>query len=232
MKKEAFFALFLGTLVFVLNAQENSQETKQPKFSFQVKPFLYLMTGVAAGLREDTDDPLIFVDIEFQYALTNKFALFINPSFVNAVTTYYTESTFYSQSDFPTYREAAYYSLGALNFITGILYHPFGNGLRGMYTGVFPILGWGYINKDSKKVENFINIGYMIEAGYEWIFKNGFTITLGGGISKIYPVSLIEIEDKYDFLSEVGWPTYNLYGLNLYKLPFDTRLRFSIGYSF
>jgi hypothetical protein len=104
-----------------------------------------------------------------------------------------------------------------------------------MYLGLFPVIGWGYINEDNKKLRDFLNIGYMTEAGYEWIFKNGFTITVGAGICKIYHTPIEPV------LVAVNSPTIgntyfeynnNPYGVSLLNLPFDVRARASIGYSF
>ena len=195
------------------------------KFSFQVKPILYLMSGIGSGLRSDDGPFFLFADVEFKYAINQKLNLFINPSFANAYSGY--SITIYTY--FPDYsKETIHYFRSGLNFITGILYRPYETGLRGMYIGVYPIIGWGYLSRNDKKYKDFLNLGYMTEIGYDWIFKNGFSITLGGGISKIYAIP----SDSYNETESPIKIGNNLYGLNLWKLPFDLRIRFSIGYSF
>ncbi|MCL2207812.1 MAG: hypothetical protein FWB90_06945, partial [Fibromonadales bacterium] len=92
----------------------------------------------------------------------------------------------------------------------------------------------GYITKDGKIIKDFLNIGSMAEIGYEWIKENGFTLTLGTGVCKIHQIpsspSIFapEINGEIEFSEDSN----SLYGINLGGLPFDVRLRFSIGYSF
>jgi hypothetical protein len=209
--------------VSIINAEE--------KYSFQIKPFMYILSGVISGIREK---PSILVDIEFQYAMNRNFTLFINPSFVNAFS-FLTVRSGMDYSNFSENYQTTFYSCNGLNLITGLLYRPYGTGLQGIYFGAFPVIGWGYIDKSDEKIRDFLNIGYMIETGYEWIFNKGFTVTFGAGICKIYHTAITPV------LVAVNAPTVgddyfeynnNPYGINLLKLPFDLRLRISIGYSF
>ena len=213
--KKLFFIWLLTILIIPIKADE--------KFSFQIKPLPTLFFGILGVSWADGSETLRFVDIEFQYVINNKFTLFINPSFIYA---------YISEFMWEIRDENLVFSRNNLNLFTGLLYRPFGTGLRGMYLGVFPILGWDYITRNRKKVEDFFNLGCMAEVGYEWIFRNRFTITLGGGISKIYhlpKVSKIPEIQEYDQLAYGD----NFYGMLWVKnSPVDMRLRFSIGYSF
>ena len=216
--------VILLTIVFISNI--NADE----KYSFQIKPFMYVKSGAMSIIAEY---PCILADIEFQFAINNKFTLFINPSFVNGFSLLTVETGARCSSGGPY--KTTFFSCNGLSLITGLLYRPFGTDLRGMYLGVFPVIGWGYIKENDEKIRDFFNIGYMAEVGYEWIFKNGFTITLGGGICKIYHTPIEPV------LVAANSPTVgndyfeydnNFYGINLWELPFDVRLRISIGYSF
>ena len=75
----------------------------------------------------------------------------------------------------------------------------------------------------------------MLETGYEWIFNNGFTATFGAGICKIYhtPITPVLVAKNAPTIGDDYFEyNNNPYGINLWKLPFDARLRISIGYSF
>jgi hypothetical protein len=99
-----------------------------------------------------------------------------------------------------------------------------------MYLGAFPVIGWGYMTKNGKIIKDFLNIGYMAEIGYEWIKKNGFTLTFGTGICKIYQIPSSPSVFAPEAVEVIEYE--NLYGINFFGLPFDVRLRYSIGYSF
>jgi len=220
--KNKYFVLLFIIITGVINAEE--------KFSFQIKPIRYLLSitqTISADYNFDIPTPF-YLDLEFQYAINNKFTLFINPTFANAYTLW---SYPYDEND-PN-NSFRICSLSALNLVTGLLYRPYETGLRGMYIGIFPVIGWEYLNEAQEKIKDFFNLGYMAEIGKQWIFKNGFTITFGGGICKIYRLPLDKsINERFSFV--LG----NLYGYTIpypsasWKLPFDIRIRFSIGYSF
>jgi len=70
------------------------------------------------------------------------------------------------------------------------------------------------------KSVNYTEIGFGIETGYKWIFNNGFTIQLGGGLGKTWT---IPEWDSYEYFRSDGRIT-----LPYYDIIFD----FKIGYSF
>jgi hypothetical protein len=71
----------------------------------------------------------------------------------------------------------------SLSLMPGMIFRPFGGGLRGIYIGFYPNVGWQNITIDNVN-NNYLIIGVGAEAGYSWIFNNGFTFTLGGGVIK------------------------------------------------
>jgi len=225
--KKRIFLLLVAIFIANVNARE--------KFSFQFNPLLFFVHNVFCNMdidfmpdadpKRDRDRPICFLaDIEFQYAINEKIALFINPSFAKSN----------GGISIDGIDGTTYYKNNGLSLITGLLYYPHETGLRGMYLGIFPVIGWGYITKDGKIIKDFLNIGSMAEIGYEWIKENGFTITLGTGVSKIHQIPSSpsvfapEINEEIEFSENSN----SLYGINLGGLPFDVRLRCSIGYSF
>jgi hypothetical protein len=237
--------------ILLLVAFSIANAAEEKKISFQVNPLLplftlYCNTDIDIDIMPDKDSkdseranrPLcLLAAFQFQYAINKKFALFISPSFEKEVggLTFTGRSwdliTDEKEIGFElTSSNTTYYGNNGLELITGLLYHPYETGLRGMYLGAFPVIGWGYMTKNGKIIKDFLNIGYMAEIGYEWIKKRGFTITLGTGICKIYQIP----SSPSVFVPETGGVLEyeNLYGVNLWDLPFDMRLRFAMGYSF
>jgi len=218
--KKSYILLLSVILIANTNAEEN--------FSIQFNPLLFptltLICNMDIDFMPDEDkgsersSPFCFVaDVQFQYAINKKFTLFISPSFVREAGGLEINGT-------------THYRNNGLDFITGLLYRPYGTGLRGMYLGIFPVIGWGYITRDEKIIKDFLNIGYMTEIGYEWIWKKGLSLTLGFGICKIrqIPSSPSVFAPEIDEIVEYE----NFWGVNLWELPFDIRMRFSTGYSF
>jgi len=212
-----------------LNAEE--------RFSFQSKPTLYFIPVVQSvlppvifGVEPQWKPFIIIIDIEFQYALTEKFALFINPVFAQGFWKYAAiEGDAYFND---------YYSSNCLDFVTGFLYRPFGTGLRGMYLGIFSIIGWGYVNhgyfdNGSERAADFLNLGFIAEIGYGWIFKNGFSLTIGAGITGVYQVPKISIVTAVNAYYNDMYNYGNLHGIYyIENFPIAPRLKLSIGYSF
>jgi hypothetical protein len=223
MKKITFIMLLAIISVSIINAEE--------KYSFQIKPFMYILSGVMSGINENHSG---LADIEFQYAINKNFTLFINPSFVNAFSFLIVRSGM-DYSYLSRNYQTTFYSCNGLSLITGLLYRPYSTGLHGIYLGVFPVIGWGYINKNTEKIREFLNIGYMMETGYEWILNYGFTVTFGAGICKIYhtPITPVLVAKNSPIVGDDYFEyNNNPYGINFWNLPFDARLRISIGYSF
>jgi hypothetical protein len=228
--KKIWIALFFVVSVANINAEE--------RFSFQTKPSLYFipilqnaLPSVIFGVENIWEPPIIIIDVEFQYELNKKFTLSINPVFAQGFWKYQA-----IDGDMNIFFDE-YYSSNCLDLVTGLLYRPFGTGLRGMYLGTFSVIGWGYITHGyvddySEKIVDFLNLGFIAEVGYEWIFKNGFTITLGAGITKVYQIPKVSIITAVNAYYNDMYDYGNLHGLHLGNVPIDARLRFSIGYSF
>ncbi|GHV71764.1 hypothetical protein AGMMS49928_25120 [Spirochaetia bacterium] len=82
-------------------------------------------------------------------------------------------------------------------------------------------IGWTYVSTKDLD-DTFTYLGFGLLSGYQWILKNGFTIQLGGGISKTWIIPFQNNKGKYRVEDE--WHFFNL--------PFDLRLVFRLGYSF
>jgi len=70
-----------------------------------------------------------------------------------------------------------------LSLMPGMMFRPFGTGLKSIYIGLYPNIGWQNVTIEDTD-NNYLIIGIGAEAGHKWIFNNGFTFTLGGGVIK------------------------------------------------
>jgi hypothetical protein len=66
--------------------------------------------------------------------------------------------------------------------------------------------------------------------GYQWLFKNGFTVSLGAGLQKTWPIALHKNTNPYGSGSEHFFAG-GLYPL-LPPLPFEFTYVLRLGYSF
>jgi hypothetical protein len=101
------------------------------------------------------------------------------------------------------------------------LYRPFGTWLKGMYLGAFPIIGWTNVSTEHFN-DSFTHLGLGLNGGYQWVYRNGFTIQLGTGISKTWIIPFANNEST--FRAEDKW--------HLFNMPVNMLFTFRLGYSF
>jgi hypothetical protein len=220
MKQKVLCAVFLVIMLSSVFAQEE----KLRSFSFQVNPFVYLTDFISLGTDDDSETYSVALEFEFQYAINNFLNISISPQFsVN-------RSWYVIYSDSDTY----YTNRTQFSITPGLLYRPFRTRLKGMYIGVYiPIgfsnikregytaeIGYGLVYTEPDVNDDFILLGIGGSAGYQWVFKNGFTISLGAGGQKIWAIAS---DDNIGTYRETE---------NLFKLPFALTLTFRLGYSF
>jgi hypothetical protein len=220
MKQKILTVLFLVFILSSVSAQAENDFT----FSFQANPFIYLMDFISLGIDDDSETYAVALEFEFQYAINSFLNVSIAPQFV-------LDKDWYIQySDGDTYYAKQYQFIITL----GVLYRPFNTRLKGMYIGTYIPIGfsnisvegytknWGYGFMETVPSMNdyFTLLGFGLSAGYQWIFRNGFTISLGAGGQKIWSIA-----------SKNNIGTYRE-AENLFKLPFALTLTFRLGYSF
>jgi hypothetical protein len=209
-------ALLLAVNLSFLYGQE-----RERKYSVQANPWMLLVdifTG--AGDQQYYSYHLSF---EFQYAINNYWNIVARPNFLST-NLLGDMGAFFSGAHKTNKNNANNGETVLFTLMPGILCRPFGTGLSGMYIGLYPNLGWEnrkyeYGDNNSKAAsidDNFIIAGIGLEAGYEWIFGNGFSITIGGGLERNWG---IEFEDNTGDYEEAK---------SLYKI----RIAFFLGYSF
>jgi hypothetical protein len=209
MKKEVFAILLTLFSITTLFGQEDER-----KYSFQIKPLSFLGMIIANGIDDDSETYNIQFGFEFQYAINNHFNLSLNPYFSATGSKYYepVENGFIYNYDDEYINDIGY------GIVAGLLYRPWGGRLRGMYIGLYPLLGFVHV-KFNEINDTLFNIGIMAESGYQWVFKNGFTLALGGGIG--YSDFILFPDTKGEYKKT-----------HFLNYPIDLSIRISLGYSF
>jgi hypothetical protein len=181
---------------------------------------LYILRGLIPT------KPQFLVDFEFDAKLTDHFTLFVNPTWyswdVGLLSSTYRRSIGYNIIIGDIWEN---YPFMTFNVATGILYRPTGSGLRGWFIGICPLVGYTVITE--KTDDQFINAGGMADFGYEWVFKNGLTILVGGGFSYIRSIPFSG--NQYD---DYEHPGITLYGINYGDSNMRAKVKAGIGYSF
>jgi hypothetical protein len=175
----ALFTLVIASLPCVASAEEYPR----PNHAFLVDPVAPLL-GAALGA--------VAVELEYQVAFHDYVGLAVSPTFVYLK--WKSGSTDYEGIG------------GGARIGPRIL--PQGRRLGGAY--VFPFAGFFHVvasaGSSTSKLQ-YVPIG--IEAGYAWVWDNGFVINLGGGLS--YDVQLADEPET--------------------SLPITPILNFTLGYA-
>ena len=216
MKKSS---LILALLLLV-NINIFTQEANH-KFTIQTSPHLYLADLIYYGVAGGIDDIFFIMDLEGQYKINNMINISLTAAF-------YINS--YQYSDFG-HKEFQ------MIFKPMFIYRPLRTGLKGFYLGLYPNVGWfshnrwnsynyyGYYGDSSDTNVLAALLGVGITTGYKWVFKNGFTLQLGAGISKTW---VLPKQNSQDYYSEV----YNADG-SLKLENYDLQLLdLKLGYTF
>jgi len=101
------------------------------------------------------------------------------------------------------------------------IYRPFETGLSGFYLGLYPNVGIVHV-ENYKKDQFFTEVGFGINLGYKLIFRDGFTLQLGGGIGKTF--SIPEGSNQYITINSDGRLSLTHTDIQLLELK--------LGYSF
>jgi hypothetical protein len=213
--------LFIGVLIFafgtsIAHAKEPDTERDKSIQFYQSLPEDLPFFGMI--LVEDSGLYLPF-KFELQYALTDYVAITVKPYFI-------------ADKSFP---DESIYTYG---LDPGIRIFPSGKGLYGPYIGMSFLLGIVHRDKDNEDPGKYFKTGLIIEGGYQWIFKKGFTFSAGayiggsthvplGNSSSYRPYTMSEaiINGFLWFFSAARWDIKE-FTVN------EINAKISIGYSF
>ena len=168
---------------------------------------------------------------ELQYAVNNSLNIVINPRF------------FTSYDDEPRPTHERFSKEFIFNFMPGLLWRPWKSRLKGWYLGVYMPIGWasiqsneiydsetGYRKQVQEYDDNYFLLGIGGGAGYQLIFKNGFTISLGIYLQKIWGIPSENNTYKFDITSNTSDIQYYDYPSLYVYVPVMLDLR--LGWSF
>ena len=216
MMKKIFF---IFAVILVINQNMFSQNAEK-KITIQSSPLLLFSDIFVA----DSDDSLFAVDLEGQFRITSNINFSLTLSFLydNHAVDCYSDYEDDSDSDY-YYRDNSHKeNVYQANIKPMFVYRPFETGLRGFYLGFFPNVGFLYVETNPENLF-FTEIGFGIDWGYKWIFRNGFTMQLGNGISKTF--SIPEGSRQYISLNSDGRISVS-HSTDIHLLDFK------LGYSF
>jgi hypothetical protein len=190
-----------------------SQEEKH--LSIQGNPITYLTDIVWLFVDRDINTFALATDVEFQYALNRYYGFSLTNSlyFERYLNSFFENSNGRYDED--------YGSQFQIMFNPAFVYRPFGTRLKGLYISAFPIIGWTYVSTQYLN-DSFTHLGLGLSSGYQWIFRNGFTLQLGAGISRAWVIPFRS--NKGPDCAKDEW--------HLFGLPVDLNYTFRVGYSF
>ncbi|MDR1219479.1 MAG: hypothetical protein LBK73_07710 [Treponema sp.] len=206
--------LFIFIVFIQLSATSFSDENEK-EFLMQTSPLLLASDIAYLFMDNDSKTYAFLIDAEFQYAINKYF----NVSVANAL---YFESYLsgYLENSDGRYNEK-YGQQFQYMIIPAFLYRPFGTWLKGMYISAFPVIGWTHVSTNYLD-DTFTHLGLGLTGGYQWIFKNGFTMQLGTGLGKTWIIPFAK--NKGEYRMEDEWRFFNW--------PIDFKFIFRVGYSF
>ena len=201
-------SLFILTLILVINQNMFSQDAEK-KFTIQSSPLLWFSDIFV----DDSNDSLFVMDLEGQIKVNNSVNISLTLSFLlDSHTNEYYDTVYTRQ------KENVYQA----NFKPMFVYRPFETGLKGFYLGFYPSIGILHV-ENKYKTELYTEFGLGMNWGYKWIFRNGFTMQLGNGISKTF--SIPEGSRQYISLNSDGRISVS-HSTDIHLLDFK------LGYSF
>jgi hypothetical protein len=205
----------LISLLFSFLAVSAFSGENEKKFSIQVDPIIYAIDIAYFFVDTDSKTFAFATDVEFQYAIDKNFGISVSNTlfFENYLDSFLENSNGRFDEDYGFQFQCM--------FNPALLYKPFGTWMKGMYVSALPIIGWTHVSTKHLD-DSFTHLGLGLSSGYQWIFKNGFTVQLGAGMSKAWTIPFKNNKGSYRVEDE--W--------HLFGLPFDLNYTFRIGYSF
>jgi hypothetical protein len=207
MKKLLLLCVLLIGMIN-LYAEDQPREN-EPNVSVQVNAFDYLFWAWYPDQYR--------IVLEVQYAFTNYFTISLEPHFQFTKTTEFRDE--HSTFEDPIVENDVY----DYGIKSGVLFKPAGNFLRGAYIGIFLDLS---IVSRTYKNQNLLGVGNCFEAGCQWVFKNGITLSLGGGLTDYIYIPLYKSDYSYSNSK------YSMSGWSIDDIPLPVWARISVGYSF
>jgi len=177
----------------VIESIEYDKRDRVRSFSFQINTLPFISSLIYFIAFEFPDEYYFGIDFEFQYAINDYINIFINP-----LLTFNRRSQHLYRVENQTriYGSIIYTINSEYEIITGLLYRPFEERLKGLYIGAYFPIGFSTIKKEEHNFSNgnveistgvndiYTILGIGVSSGYQWVFKNGFTISLGAGLQK------------------------------------------------
>jgi len=217
MKKVVFLAVIMMLLICTVTV--HSQENRERSNAILISPFVPVVNIFQNALFSFYDPEMYYIHVSFDYQrkISNNFSISLTPIF--SISRLNDMSVLNDMSGNQISREDDYWTEYEYSLRIGAEYRPHQTGLNGAYIGLYPSFGFFHENKENYK-DIYSQISLAALSGYQWIFSNGFSVKLGGGIGYDW---LIPFSDNKGEKRSFEY---------LFDLPFNVYLDFLIGYSF
>jgi len=184
-EEEAVYPVFDQSTEKTENKENKEKEEKDPvadkRFTIQTNPFLPF-----SGIFEGANEILFAMDLESQFKLSGRSNIGVELSFL-----YYHEDVEgdydYNANSQPRYEKGYRQQYFQINIRPIYIFRPFNTGIKGFYLGFYPHFG---LLRTQKKNEAALygEVGFGLDVGYKWVFRDGFTLQLGNGLGKTYGI--------------------------------------------
>jgi hypothetical protein len=216
----------ISALIFVIavNAgvfgQYEMDKNSEKTFTIQTNPLSYVSDAMMLG----GENTFYLANLEGQYKINDIYnvsfaASFLSSNYTNIFYDYDVESDYYPTDG----------NIFQVIFKPMFVYRPLKTGLKGLYVGAYPSVGWHstkykYDQGTDSVLTGHLIVGFGIDTGYKWVFNNGLSIQLGSGIGKKWFIP----ELPYDqlFSSDFMFLKHFLFSLDTHLIDFK------LGYSF
>ena len=208
MKKSFLFILLTIIVNIGLFSEEienySKNEDKDRKWTIQTSPHYYIadIFLLRAGRSGKPDTGVLILDLEGQYKINDLFNVSLTLSSLIG----------FSRNDWEIYIEPMF------------IYRPLKTGLKGFFIGIYPIIG--FMKSYNYDYLFYTDLGIGLNIGYKWIFRNGFTLQLGGGIGRTWMIP------SWTWYSELGRDGLFTPDGRLIQDYVDVNFDLKIGYSF
>jgi hypothetical protein len=192
----AFIILAINQTIFGQDTDIKADKNAERKITIQTNPLLWFSDVFSFDM--EGDGMLFAMDLEGQFKVNNSINISLTLSFLFDNHTVFSYPEDYSYNErYDSYNENVFQTSLKPMFI----YRPFQTGLRGFFLGFYPNIGILHV-KNNEIDRLYTEVGFGIRCGYKFIFRDGFTLQLGGGIGKTF--SIPEGSNRYVTINSDG----------------------------
>ena len=195
--------------------KQETKETTNPEKSFSIltSPALLLVDFIYFGMEDIYDSLLCMMDLEGQYSINRTLTVALGFSFY---------AKYYSHPNYDYIDSYSWSTDFHVNFKPTLNFKPSKTGLSDYFIGMFAQIGFRNDFYASSGVYTELGLGF--NTGYKWVLRNGFTMQLGSGISKLFFLPAPDNNYSFNWYNSDGSINFPNYTWHI--------VDFKLGYSF